>query len=304
MRKLLLLLPVLLFVIAGCNQAGQKADLSELKKNLQTYEGKESTVEVTELEDLSSELPGFSFVNIKVSKDNVTSKDVFAITNGRFIVESDIDTRDMSSLDAFLRYKHDKNVQQLDVSKLTFVSGNKDSKNIIVEVTDFQCPYCNLANDFIKEQLKDKKDYALYIMHNPLTEMHPSAQIMAQIYEAGKLLNHDFKDDLFKSDYITELENKAKALQDKGVTLDREKVEKLVEEVNHKIVEDFAAKTTDAAKFKELVNSDEVKSKVQNCKDTANTLGVGGSTPSFFINGKNVASFNPPLLTKILSTIK
>ena len=129
--------------------------------------------------------------------------------------------------------------------------------------------------------------------------MHPSAEVMAQIFEAGMLMGKNFKNELFGADYLSALENKAKEMKEQGVKLNQELVDNLIKEFNQSIIDEYAAKTDDPAKFKELVNSDEVKSKITATKNLASSLNID-STPVFYINGKAVSGFNEGLIEKAI----
>lgn len=301
MKKILLLLPVLLLVIAGCSNITKPLNIQDVQKKLEALE-EGAKIQVKELKALNDYIPGYSYIKVDVSKDNQT-RSINLITNGQYIIQGDVlDLDDMSSLNDRLAFEFSE-PKNIDVSKLTLAAGNKDAKNIIVEITDFQCPYCKSANEFLKEQLKDKKDYALYIMHLPITAMHPNARVMAQVYEAGKIMGNDFKDELFQADYIAILESKITKLQGEGVQFDQAKLAEIVEVINNEIIDKYAAKTSDAEKFKQLVKSEEVAKIVDNCVAQTEELGEH-STPSFYINGKNISGFKSELLSNEIDKIK
>ena len=234
------------------------------------------------------------------NNNNLVNTERF-ITNGRYFAKDIIDFKTLSSLKDELDFEFAK-VETIDTSKLTLASGNKDAKNVIVEITDFQCPYCKKANALFKEKLADKSDYALYIVHLPL-DMHPNAQIMAQIFEAGMQMGFNFKNELFESDYIKVIESKIEDLQEAGTQLNQETLAVLIDEVNNQIISDFAAKTDNPDKFKSLVLSDEIKTKVDETKELAENLNIS-ATPAFYINGKTISGYNERLILKALDDIK
>jgi protein-disulfide isomerase len=54
--------------------------------------------------------------------------------------------------------------------------GNPQAKIILLEFSDFQCPYCSKAKDTVKEFIsKHKKDVLLVYKHYPLISIHPQA---------------------------------------------------------------------------------------------------------------------------------
>lgn len=309
MKRLIILVVLLAALAAGCtskaniNQASN-ADLKILEKNLQAAfakTGQDIKVQVSELKNLKDTLPGFSFAEIKIyNKDNLVNTER-VITNGQYFAKDIIDSNTLSSLKDELEFEFAK-VESIDTTNLTLAGGNKNSKNVIVEITDFQCPYCKKANSLFKSELKGKSDYALYMVHLPL-DMHPNAPIMAQVFEAGMQMGFNFKNDLFESDYIKIIEAKLAELQKSGVQMNQETVTKIVNDVNNQIISDFAAKTDNPDKFKELVNSDEIKAKIEETKKLAEKLNVS-ATPAFYINGKAISGYNEGLILKALNNIK
>lgn len=311
MKRLIILVVLLAALAVGCtskanvNQAST-ADLKLLEKNLQdafakTGQGQDIKIQVSELKNLKDVLPGFSFAEIKIyNKENLVNTER-VITNGQYFAKDIIDSKTLSSLKDELEFEFAK-VETIDTSKLTLAAGKKDAKNVIIEITDFQCPYCKKANGLFKNELKNKSDYALYIVHLPL-DMHPNAQIMAQIFEAGMQMGFNFKNDLFESDYIKVIESKIESLQKQGTQLNQETLAKLIDEVNNQIINDFAAKTDNPDKFKSLVNSDEVKAKIEETKKLAEQLNIS-ATPAFYINGKAISGYNEGLILKALNNIK
>ena len=112
-------------------------------------------------------------------------------------------------------------------------------------------------------------------------------------------MGKNFKDELFGADYIKALEQKAADMQQQGVQLNQSLVDNLIKEFNQTIIDEYAAKTDDPAKFKELVNSEEVKAKITATKNLASSLNVD-STPVFYVNGKAISGFNEGLIAKAI----
>ncbi len=126
---------------------------------------------------------------------------------------------------------------------------------------------------------------------------------MAQIFEAGMQMGFNFKNELFESDYIKVIESKIEDLQEAGTQLNQETLAVLIDEVNNQIISDFAAKTDNPDKFKSLVLSDEIKTKVDETKELAENLNIS-ATPAFYINGKTISGYNERLILKALDDIK
>lgn len=66
--------------------------------------------------------------------------------------------------------------------------GKTDSKVVLIEYGDFQCPSCGGAHPQIKELAEEYKDRILFIFRNfPLTTIHPNARAAAAAVEAAGL---------------------------------------------------------------------------------------------------------------------
>lgn len=66
--------------------------------------------------------------------------------------------------------------------------GKTDSKVVLIEYGDFQCPSCGGAHPQIKEITEAYKDRVLFIFRNfPLTTIHPNARAAAAAVEAAGL---------------------------------------------------------------------------------------------------------------------
>ena len=258
MKRLIILVALLAVLAAGCTSKANisqpaTADLKVLEKNLQDAfakagQGQDIKVQVDELKNLKDILPGFAFVEIKIYNKNNLVNTERVITNGQYFAKDIIDSKTLSSLKDELEFEFAK-VETIDTSKLTLAGGNANSKNVIVEITDFQCPYCKKANGLFKNELKNKSDYALYIVHLPL-DMHPNARIMAQIFEAGMKMGKNFKNDLFEFDAEKLIDSTAKKYKEdknnageNAEQFTQEDVNKIFKLVDEAIVEKFANKT-------------------------------------------------------------
>lgn len=305
MKRLILFLSIFIFIMScTIKQSLQAADLKMLENSLQndvSKNNKDIKVKVKELKNLKDILPGFSFVEIGMYDKGTLVNKENVITNGQFYIKDILDIKTSSSIKDELEFEFAK-VETIDTSKLTLVAGNKNAKNVVIEITDFQCPYCKKANVLLEQQLNNRNDYALYIIHLPL-DMHPNAQTMARVFEAGMVMGYNFKNDLFQSDYIETIETKALEMQKKGIQLNKELVDKLIEEVNTNIINDFAIKTNNADKFKSLVDSKEIKDKIEYSMKLANSLKVD-ATPYFYINGKSISGYKKGLITKAINSFK
>lgn len=99
----------------------------------------------------------------------------------------------------FISRKDKINVDAIDMTKATAASsangniadhvfGNKDSKVVLTEYGDFQCPACGSAYPVIKEVTDAYKDKIAFIFrNNPLTAIHPNARAGSAAAEAAGL---------------------------------------------------------------------------------------------------------------------
>jgi protein-disulfide isomerase len=139
------------------------------------------------------------------------------------------------------------------------IRGPKNASVTLVEYGDFECPYCGLAEPIIRDVLQDD-DLRFVWRHLPLSDVHPRAQIAAEVAEAAAEQGafwemHDLllanQDDLQPADLLRYAEQL-------GLDADR-----LHDEVKRHVA---------AARVAQDVES-------------ADTSGVSG-TPTFFVNGQ------------------
>ncbi len=137
--------------------------------------------------------------------------------------------------------------------------GTWPAKVVIVEYSDFECPFCSRGAKTVEEIMKNYgKDVYFIYKHNPLG-FHPRAEPAARAAEAAGLQGKFFEmhDKLF-ADY-------------KNMT--QENFEKWAGEIGLNV-----------AKFKKDMESDKVKAQVK--ADMAESAKVGArGTPNFFVNG-------------------
>jgi protein-disulfide isomerase len=87
---------------------------------------------------------------------------------------------------------------KLPVGERDHIQGAPDAKVTLVEFGDYQCPYCGEAYGIIKRVQEKYKENLRFVFRNfPLTEIHPHAEVGAEIAEAaaeqGKFWEmHDF----------------------------------------------------------------------------------------------------------------
>ena len=146
--------------------------------------------------------------------------------------------------------------------------GAKDALVTIIEVSDFQCPYCTRGNATMGKLLKDpkNKDLRLAFFHNPLS-FHKDAMPAALAAEAagrqGKFW--EMHDILFKNQKALKANN----------------FDKWAGELK-----------LDMAKFKADMKDAKLTAKIKGQQAAAAKLGARG-TPTFFINGEFLSGTRP-----------
>jgi protein-disulfide isomerase len=147
------------------------------------------------------------------------------------------------------------------------VLGPADAKVTIIEISDFQCPFCSRAKATLDELHKDyPKDVKIVFVQQPLgfhPNARPSAIASIAAHKQGKFW--EMYDKLFSN---------AKDLSD-------DNYKKWGKEIG-----------LDMAKFEADLKDPAVAAFVDRDQQVANALGVRG-TPGFFINGVNVSGAQP-----------
>ena len=158
------------------------------------------------------------------------------------------------------------------------IRGPEDASVTLVEYGDFECPYCGLAEPIVRDLLKDD-DLRYVWRHLPLSDVHPRAQIAAEVSEAAAEQGafwemHDLL--LANQDKLQPADLMGYALE---LGLDNDRVH---DEVKRHVA---------AARVAQDVES-------------ADLSGVSG-TPTFFINGRrHYGAYDLPTLTTAIKTAR
>jgi protein-disulfide isomerase len=156
--------------------------------------------------------------------------------------------------------------------------GPDDALVTIVEISDFECPFCGRVEPTVK-QAQDKygKDVRVVWMNNPLP-FHKNAKPAAN----AALEAHAQKGD----DGFWAMHEKMFANQ-KALTTDN--LEKWAKEIG-----------LNMARFKKALADDKYSKTIQEQQALASSLGARG-TPAFFINGRNLRGAQPlPAFTAVI----
>lgn len=160
------------------------------------------------------------------------------------------------------------------ITKNDLIKWSPDKKIILVEYSDFQCPWCKTFHDFLQEFESSKsanfpitKKVMLVFRHFPLYQSHPASMDAAYAAQATALQGKfwEMDDQLFGKQEIWSVSANP-----------RQEFINMAKEIK-----------LDIEKFKSDMDSKVVKDKVQADLASGNQAGVN-STPTFFLNGKKM----------------
>lgn len=145
--------------------------------------------------------------------------------------------------------------------------GPADAPVVLIEYTDFQCPYCERAQATITAVRERYGDSVVHVFKNLPLPMHQQATLAAEaaLCAGGQGKFWEFHDWLFA--------NK------KNIS-------------NDTLVAEAEALSLDVAAFKECVDSRAYKQQVEDDAKEASTFGIRG-TPGFVINGRILTGAQP-----------
>jgi protein-disulfide isomerase len=149
--------------------------------------------------------------------------------------------------------------------------GNDSAKVVVVEFSDFQCPYCgNAARDAVAQIERDYVNTGkvkLVFKHFPLTQMHQYAQKAAEAAECAKDQGKfwEMHDKLFSNQAALTVDDLKRYASDLGLN---------------------------TAEFNQCLDSGAKTQFVQNDIAYGTQLGVTG-TPTFYINGNQIVGAQP-----------
>lgn len=154
------------------------------------------------------------------------------------------------------------------VSSSDNVKGSRESKVVLVEYSDFQCPACAAYYPLVKEAAKEFGGEAQFVYrHFPLSQIHGNAELAARAAEAAGKQGRfwDMHDMIFEKQSEWALEKNARELfthyaESLGLDLER---------------------------FGQDIDSSEVAAKVSDDYQGGLNSRVN-STPTFFLNGQKL----------------
>lgn len=211
-------------------------------------------------------MAGFVEVNVHASKDKASQDlPLYISKDGQNILRGDV-------------YQTASNPFKTDLDKLNGTTafqpsyGKQGAPVVIVEFSDFQCPYCRTEAQTLRKNILASYSTQVHVYHfdMPIESLHPWARAAAV---AGRAV-YKQNPEAYWSYYDWIYEHQA------DITADN---------LAAKVLE--WAKTNDKIDSLELTRtmaSKENDGDVQQSQDLAKTLGVG-QTPMFFINGRKMA---------------
>lgn len=149
------------------------------------------------------------------------------------------------------------------------VKGNKDSGIVIIEYSDYECPYCLKHNETMNQILDDFGDNVQYVFRNFPLSFHANAQKAAEAAECA----HD--------------QGKFWEMHDKLFEVNANKEMSVV-----KYKEIAKELGLDSAKFDTCLDNGDKEAKVKSDMAEGSVAGVKG-TPATFVNGKMISGAVP-----------
>lgn len=154
------------------------------------------------------------------------------------------------------------------------VRGNADSKVVLVEYADFQCPGCASMMSRVDKIYLEYKDRVAFIYRNYPISYHENAMSAAKAAEAAGYQGKFWE--MAKYLYA----NRADWIAESGDTLMKKYEE------NFK----YAAPDGDLEKFRKDMNDENIKKKIEFDYSLGNKRDGVNATPAFFINGEKAST--------------
>ena len=150
------------------------------------------------------------------------------------------------------------------------IFGKKDSKVVLIEYGDFQCPGCGTFHRNFEPLMDEYKDKITFVFRNfPITQIHPNARVAAASAEAAGLQGKYWE----MWNLLYERQNDWSNL---GADVRDGRFETYATELK-----------LDINKFKEDISSEKVAKKINFDQSLGKNNGVTG-TPTLFLNGKTL----------------
>ncbi len=207
-------------------------------------------------------MPGFYEVKVRGSQGNASQEETFYVSrDGQKIIRGSV-------------YDIGQNPfkPQLDQLKTEYQPsfGTPGAPVVLVEFSDFECPYCRAEAKMLRENLLASypKQVRMYYMDFPLETMHPwakSASMMGRcIFHQNATAFWDYHDWIFE--------------QQEGIT---------PENLKDKVLEFAKGKGIDGGQLSKCIDSRATEEEVNKTRTAGKALEVN-STPTLFVNGRRM----------------
>jgi len=266
-------------VLATCAQAPVPVDDSELKARVQEYMRnlfpQYEKIEVASIEDRDGPFRK-AIVEIESGGNRQTSE-IFLSEDGQYLVLGQIWDLGMDPMRARWEQKQQGAEQRRNTIDLTDrpARGKLDSPVVLIEYSDYQCPYCSRAYESLDKQIYEEfKDRVKFVFkHLPLESLHPWAK-KASVAAACTYVQNPVK---FWDMHALLFENQ------KALTVDNLRENAL----------QFASQLDlDQASFKDCYDTDKTALIVETDLREAQSLSLS-STPTFVLNGAQITGVVP-----------
>jgi protein-disulfide isomerase len=252
--------------IGGCGGAAPSASDETVSQRVidhfqKTVSTPGLTFKVTKLED--GAIPGWRKGNLEVSLGQQVQSVAFHVTrDGKFLFRGDPVDLSVDPLSDVMR--------KIDLTNQP-ARGPADAKVVVVEYSDFQCPFCARVYTMVESQLmKEYGDRIRFVFKNyPLSSIHPWAEDGAIASECAFAQGND----AFWKMYDGLFAEQAQITKDN---------------LNAKASEIAKNAGIDVAAFQACLEGRQTLSAVKADEKEAEGLGVN-STPTFFVNGRRLA---------------
>ncbi len=217
----------------------------------------------------SSDLPYYKGTVRFTAQGRVSEGYFYVSKDGRYLIIGEIFDMSVNPAKAqWLKMSQgaDKRMAMINLKNRPF-RGNPNASVVVIEYSDFQCPFCKRAFDTIENKLlQEYGDRIKFVYKNlPLTSIHPWAMKAAIAATCAFQQSHEafwgMHDRLFKNQGVINTENL------------RSKVEAFGKELN-----------LDTKKLLACFDNEETRAMVEADMKEAQSLGITG-TPQFVING-------------------
>ncbi|MFH1725966.1 MAG: thioredoxin domain-containing protein [Elusimicrobiota bacterium] len=260
MRKSVLL-AALLPLLFACRAAA--LDKQALADHLRESYNFPATVNIELTDPKDSEIPGFQILAMSMSRGSQSqTQELYLSKDGRYYILGGF--KDLSV------HPDQERIKKMDISGAPS-RGDKKAPVIVVEYTDFQCPFCKKGYDIMQDRImKEFEGKVRWVYKSfPLTRIHPWAEPAAVGVECAKLQGEDKFWRLHDLIFDAQKEIRMANLDEK--------------------LEGFAGESKlDMEKFNACYDARKTKSMVDRDMAEAQELGITGA-PAFLVNGHLVS---------------